>query len=124
MFAIISLTSQWMKLSALRIIASYLIPERISEKEFRSAILRAHESPNEAHKSGRRGYSQPDYNRESEKQKFIALCENIVDIGIQGRVQRIAAVRDAMMNQMNLFQDEFPKELVVVIVGFAFGMHS
>eukprot|EP01083_Nonionella_stella_P028899 79644_1 len=102
-FEIITSASHLMKLSSLNVIASYMIPERINDKDFKSVIQKAY----------RFGSSM------AEQKRYQTFCMDMVEEGMNGRAQRIIQTRKALVD---FIQIDFPNELIGVVVGFAFGM--
>merc|ERR1712218_126630 len=88
------------KLNALKVIASYMIPERISELEFREKL-----------QGGM-------YERKSMEEKN--LCKDMVEEGMRGRASRIISARKSLLENCN----EFPNEIINVIICLVFGMSS
>eukprot|EP01084_Bolivina_argentea_P211404 359625_1 len=120
LYSIIKWSSQLMKLTALNVIASYMIPERIEQSEFKILITDAHKS-RKFHSSSsgyfHGSYELSMYNSESEKQRFEALCNGMVEVGMHNRAQRIVQTRKELINK-----SQFPNELIGIIIGYAFGM--
>ena len=83
------------KLSTISVLASYMIPERITQDEV-----------NGLYSSG----SHWSYEQ---------MCKDMVYEGMNGRAQRIIETRQALMNNIDI---DFPKELIGVVISYAFGM--
>ena len=109
-----------MKLSTLRIIASYMIPERISSDEFKRIISKSYMSRDQLRASGDRSriFNQPHCSNNNDQNKSVELCERMVEQGMKERAQRIVQTRKTLMN----IDDEFYAELVGIVIVYAFGM--
>ena len=83
------------KLGIISLIASYMIPERITQEEVSKIVT---------------GGSVRMYEQ---------MCKDMVDEGMNGRAQRVIQTRRTLMNNINM---EFPKELIGVVISYAFGM--
>ena len=105
-FDIIPWSSKIMKLSAINVIASYMIPERINKDDFKKIISDEFQN-------------RWIFNTDEQRQKYKDLCEGMVEEGMNGRAQRIIQTRNALRNNIN---DDFPNELIGVVIGYAFGM--
>lgn len=81
------------KLSTINVMASYMVPERMSKEEINQIA------------------SNATYYRN--------LCQDMVFEGMNGRAQRIIQTRQALINNVDI---DFPKELIGVVIGYAFGM--
>ena len=105
-FDIIPWSSKVMKLSAINVIASYMIPERINLEDFKKII--SDEFKN-----------RWNFNTDEQRQKYEDLCQGMVEEGMNGRAQRIIQTRNALRNNIG---DDFPNELIRIVIVFAFGM--
>ena len=107
-FDIIVWCCRLMKLSTLNVIASYMIPERITKDDFKNVISQVF------------AHNQGQFNTERQKKRYKDLCSGMVDQGMNQRAQRIVTTRNTLIDCMD---DDFPKELIGVVVGFAFGLY-
>ena len=83
------------KLGAINIFASYMIPERISKDKIEQIINNASHA------------------------YFKDLNTRMIDAGMNGRANRIVQTRQALIENVDI---EFPKELIGIVIGYAFGM--
>lgn len=105
-FDIILWSSKIMKLSALNVIASYMIPERINKEDFKQIISEAFQN-------------RWNFNTDAQRKQYENLCRGMVEEGMNGRARRIIETRNALRSNMD---DDFPNELIGVVIVYAFGM--
>eukprot|EP01084_Bolivina_argentea_P160349 279247_1 len=102
LFTIIGYCSKTIKLSSLKVFSSYMIPEYITKDELYERIQETHK----------------EY-RTNNNGKFINWSNEMVEKGMNGRVQRIIQTKIALTDNLN---HEFPKELIGIIITLAYGM--